>query len=458
MLNLRRYGIDRRHYRWTELFLLVLPALFLLVALLTLLVVQTSGGLVSVTKVSLPPLDAFVPAFGLIAALLGAHIVLNIIAPDADQTILPIAGTLSSIGVIMALRIGPDLGVSTLGNKQLVFVILGLVCCVGTVKLTQDLRWLRNFKYTWAAVGIVLVGVTLAHAHSFRTNAPGRDVLTFGSGGLSFQPSEILKICLVIFFAGYLSENREMLAMATYRIGFIKLPPLKHLGPLIFMLGLALLIFLGVHELGLAILIFGLFLSMLYVASNRPIYIAAALLLFTVGALVAYQHIPYAKARVDIVHTAFQTGTPENPASDVSKNAGFQIVQGLVAFGRGGVFGEGLGLGAPCTVPECNSDYIASSFGEEFGFAGLLALLGLFMLLVYRGMHIAVSNRDTFKQLMAIGLTAVFAIQTVVILAGNLKIMPLTGIPLPFVAYGGSSLIANFIIIGLLIRLSQSKV
>jgi cell division protein FtsW (lipid II flippase) len=398
-----------------------------------------------------------VPAFGLIAALLGAHIALNIIAPDADQTILPIAGTLSSIGVIMALRIGPDLGQPTLGNKQLVFVILGLVCCVGTVKLTQDLAWLRNFKYTWAILGIVLVGITLAHAHSISSNAPGRDVLTFGSGGLSFQPSEILKICLVIFFAGYLSENREMLAMSNYRIGFLKLPPLKHLGPLVAMLGLALVIFLGIHELGLAILIFGLFLSMLYVASNRPLYIVVALLLFGIGALIAYQHIPYAKSRVDIVHTAFQTGNPDQPATDVSKNAGYQIVQGLVAFGRGGVFGEGLGLGAPCIVPECNSDYIASSFGEEFGFAGLLALLGLFMLLVYRGMHIAVNNRDTFKQLMVIGLTAVFALQTVVILAGNLKIMPLTGIPLPFVAYGGSSLLANFIIIGLLIRLSQRK-
>jgi cell division protein FtsW (lipid II flippase) len=370
---------------------------------------------------------------------------------------LPIAGTLSSIGVIMALRIGPDLGQPTLGNKQLVFVILGLVCCVGTVKLTQDLRWLRNYKYTWAVLGIVLVGITLAHAHSISSNAPGRDVLTFGSGGLSFQPSEILKICLVIFFAGYLSENREMLAMSNYRIGFLKLPPLKHLGPLVAMLGLALVIFLGIHELGLAILIFGLFLSMLYVASNRPLYIVVALLLFGIGALIAYQHIPYAKSRVDIVHTAFQTGNPDQPATDVSKNAGYQIVQGLVAFGRGGVFGEGLGLGAPCIVPECNSDYIASSFGEEFGFAGLLALLGLFMLLVYRGMHIAVFNRDTFKQLMVIGLTAVFALQTVVILAGNLKIMPLTGIPLPFVAYGGSSLLANFIIIGLLIRLSQSK-
>lgn len=457
MFDLRRYGIDRRHYRWTELFLLVLPALFLIMALLTLLVVQSSGGLVSTTKVSLPKLDAFVPAFGLIAALLGAHLALNIIAPDADQTILPIAGTLSSIGVIMALRIGPDLGQPTLGNKQLVFVILGLVCCVGTVKLTQDLRWLRNFKYTWAVLGIVLVGITLAHAHSISSNAPGRDVLTFGSGGLSFQPSEILKICLVIFFAGYLSENREMLAMSNYRIGFLKLPPLKHLGPLVAMLGLALVIFLGIHELGLAILIFGLFLSMLYVASNRPVYIVVALLLFGIGALIAYQHIPYAKSRVDIVHTAFQTGNPDQPATDVSKNAGYQIVQGLVAFGRGGVFGEGLGLGAPCIVPECNSDYIASSFGEEFGFAGLLALLGLFMLLVYRGMHIAVNNRDTFKQLMVIGLTAVFALQTVVILAGNLKIMPLTGIPLPFVAYGGSSLLANFIIIGLLIRLSQSK-
>jgi len=194
---------SRHRYRWTELWLLVLPSLFLLLSFFELLVVQNLNTPVSTNK--LPPLDAFTPAFGLIAALFAAHILLVIVAPDSDQTLLPIAGMLTSIGVVMALRLGPDVGQAGLGNKQLVFAIGGLGVCVLTVWATRDLAWIRNYKYTWAAVGLVLVGITLLHAHSFSTNAPSRDVLNIGSGGLSFQPSEILKICLVIFFAGYLS-------------------------------------------------------------------------------------------------------------------------------------------------------------------------------------------------------------------------------------------------------------
>jgi cell division protein FtsW (lipid II flippase) len=453
----------RRTYRWTELWLLLLPALFMLVGLFDLLIVNSTQ---AVTRDRLPPLAAFGPAIGLIAALLGTHIVLNIIAPDADQTLLPIAGTLSAIGVLMSIRLGPYVAQNgaNLGAKQLVWVIIGLGFCLLTVWATRDLRWIRNFKYTWAAVGIALVGVTLARAHSFSTNAPSRDVLTIGPGGISMQPSEILKICLVIFFAGYLSENREMLAQAFYRLGPLKLPPLKHLGPLIAMLGIALVIFVGVRELGLAILIFGLFLSMLYVASNRPMYVVGSLAVFVLGAFLAIHVFTYAQTRVQIVSTAFSTAP-----SQVCRNAdgstvpifnceGFQIVQGLIDFANGGVFGTGLGQGKPWIVPASNTDYVAASFGEEFGFAGVLALIGLFMLLVYRGMHVALRARDSFNQLMAVGLTAVFALQTLVILAGNLKLMPLTGIPLPFVAYGGSSVIANFIIIGLLLRLSQQTI
>src|SRR5579862_3130458 len=240
-----------------------------------------------------------------------------------------------------------------------------------------------------------------------------------------------------------------MLAAGGPHIGPIVLPPAKHLGPLIVMLGLALLIFVGIHELGLAILIFGLFLSMLYAATNRLSYIVSALVAFAGFSFIFYETIGYARDRVDIVAHAFDNIT-------IAQNQGFQIVQGLIAFGTGGLFGVGLGLGNPTFVPASTTDYIAASFAEEFGFAGLLALIGLFMLLVYRGMMIAARSRESFNQLMAIGLTSIFALQTLVILAGNLKLLPLTGVPLPFVAYGGSSLVANFIIIGLLLRLSQS--
>jgi cell division protein FtsW (lipid II flippase) len=439
--------ITRRSYRWTEMYLLLPVAAFILIGLVELLLapVYLKNQSLVVTQNTLPPLLALAPALGLIAALAGVHILLCILAPDADQTLLPIVGTLSSIGVLMAMRLGPDLDRPDLGIKQLGWVIIGLICCVLTVWATRSLRWLRLYKYTWALAGIFLVVVSLLHARSVSFDSPGRDVL--GIGPFALQPSELLKICLVIFFAGYLSENREMLASGGYRIGRITLPPPKQLGPLLVMLGISLVIFVGLHaQLGLALLVFGLFIAMLYVASNRLDYALGGLGLFAVGALISYQLFGYVRDRVAIVSTAFDP--------QVEQHSGFQIVQGLISLGVGGVFGQGLGMGHPGVIPAVNTDYVAAAFGEEFGLVGLFALVGLFVLLVYRGMRIAVLARDPFNQLLACGLTAVFALQTLVILAGNLKIMPLTGIPLPFVAYGGSSVIANFIIIGLLLRLS----
>jgi cell division protein FtsW (lipid II flippase) len=438
--------VTRSRYRWTEMYLLLIPAGFMVLGLVQLLLIRLNPDVV--TQKTLPPLNALAPAIGLIAALAGTHLMLCILAPEADQTLLPLAGTLSSIGVLMAMRLGPDLPYSdpNLGSKQLVWVIVGLAACVGTVYLTRNLRWLRLYKYTWAVAGLALVAITLVHAHSFSVNSPSRDVL--GLGPFNLQPSELLKICLVIFFAGYLSENREMLSSGGYGIGRWTLPPPKQLGPLMVMLGLSLVIIVGLRELGLAMLIFGLFLSMLYVASNRLDYALGSLGLFAVGAFICYQLFSYVRDRVAIVSTAFDP--------NVEPFKGYQVVQGLITFAVGGLFGQGLGLGHPTFVPAVQTDYVAAAFGEEFGLAGLLALIGLFSLLIYRGMRIAVTAQDPFDQLLACGLTAVFALQTLVILAGNLKVMPLTGIPLPFIAYGGSSVIANFIIIGLLIRLSKA--
>jgi cell division protein FtsW (lipid II flippase) len=436
--------ITRRNYRWTELYLLLPVAAFTLLGLVELLLVQSQPQVVN--RQTLPPLAALFPALGLIAALVGVHVLLCALAPDADQTLLPIAGMLSSIGVLMATRLGRDLGRPDLGAKQLGWVTIGLAFCVFTVWGTRSLRWLRLYKYTWAVAGIALVAISLVHARSISFNQPGRDVL--GIGPFALQPSELLKICLVIFFAGYLSENREMLTSGGYRIGRFTLPPPKQLGPLLVMLGISLIIFVGLHaQLGLALLVFGLFISMVYVASNRLDYAVGSLGLFAVGAFFAYHLFGYVRDRVAIVNTAF--------SPNVEPNAGYQIVQGLISLGVGGIFGQGLGLGHPTFIPAVETDYVAAAFGEEFGLAGLFALIGIIVLLIYRGMRIAVIARDPFNQLLACGLTAVFALQTLVILAGNLKIIPLTGIPLPFVAYGGSSVIANFIIIGLLLRISQ---
>src|SRR5512146_692774 len=333
-----------RRYRWTEMGLLLFPATFLVLALLELEL--TLNASTPLTRNTLPAVDPFTPAIALIIALAVTHVLLNLVAPDSDQTLLPIAGTLASIGVIMALRIGssPGFDVPSLGTKQLAWVIVGLGFCVLTVVLTRDLHWVRNFKYTWAVVGLALVGITFVNAiRHFNTNAPSRDVLAIGPGGLSFQPSELVKICLVVFFAGYLSENQDMLSAGSIPIGPVKLPPLKQLGPLLFMLGLALLIAVGIRELGLALLIFGMVLSMTYAATSRKVYVIGGLALFTVGAVIAFSVFSYARVRLNIVSNAFDP--------NVATNSGYQIVQGLVAFGSGGVFGSGLGLGHPTFIP-----------------------------------------------------------------------------------------------------------
>ena len=438
-------------YRWTEARLLLLPAVFMTLGLTTLLVVN--GQRINLAAHQLPPLDAFTPVIGLVIALYGAHIALNFVAPDADQTLLPIAGMLASIGVLMALRLGRDLGQDSLGSKQLVFVIIGLVLCVVTVAVTGNLGFLRRYPYVWAGVGAALVVVTLVHAGGFNPDAPSRDVLSFGGGAFAFQPSELFKICLVIFFASYVAEHMQTLTDGGRKLGPFTLPPVETLLPLFIMLGLALAIVVFARELGLAALILGVFLAMLYAGSSRISYVVFLGAIFVVGAVLVFSVFSYARARASLLTNAFDPaiyyGAP--PLSS------YQIVQGLVAFGSGGVFGQGFGLGHPTFVPASTTDYIAASFAEEFGFAGLLALIALFMLLVYRGMRIAARSRAPFNSLMAVGLTVVLGLQTVIILAGNLKLMPLTGVPLPFVAYGGSALIANFIIIGLLLRLSRTN-
>ena len=495
---------DIRHYRWSELFLLIMPSAFILLGMWQLQAIAshaTAKGATAINLQNLPAVDTFAPQLLLIVALLAMHVVLSWLVPSADSTLLPIAGMLSGMGVLMATRLGPDLfpyPVANLGIKQLVWVLVGIGACIATVWVTRNgTGWLWRYKYIWAAAGLVLVGITLAHARSASFNNPTHDQLNLGIFGLVLQPSELLKICLVIFYAAYLYENRESLVMLKTdqeiadekkrlddkiklkreslknlqgaeqqreqqklealqkkgvsdekRIGPFLIPSPRHAGPLVVMLLISLVLFVVLRELGVALLIFGIFVSMIYLASGRMAYVWYSMSIFTGGALIAYSLFGYVRDRVAVVSTAFQP--------DVAHSTGFQVVQGLVALGSGGIFGEGFGLGHPTFVPAVQTDFVAAAVGEEFGMAGLFAILGIFMLLVYRSFRIAIRARDTFEQLLAGGIGSIFAIQTLVILAGNLKIMPLTGIPLPFITYGGSSVIANFIMIGLLLRLSAT--
>jgi len=269
----------------------------------------------------------------------------------------------------------------------------------------------------------------------------------------------LLKISIVIFFAGYLSENRDILAQGYLRLGFLRLPPLRQLGPLLMMLGIALLLFLVVRDLGLALLIYCLFLCMMYLGSGKLVYVIVSLAIFAAMAFIAYKALSYVQNRFAIVGIDVVNWSEQSDDTYFNVFGAGQIVQGLIALASGGILGAGLGLGHPAGrgyVPEVHTDMVLTALGEELGLAGLFAIIGIYLLITYRGYRIAIEASEPFQQLLAAGLTSVFAIQTLIISAGNLKFMPLTGITLPFLSYGGSSILVNYIIIGILLRISYN--
>ena len=305
--------------------------------------------------------------------------------------------------------------------------------------------WLRTYKYTWAAAGIALL--LLVFVFGSDTNGAR---LSLSVGPLSGQPSELLKVILVVFLAGYLSENRALLAEENTRIGPLRLPPLPYLAPMVAMWAIALGIVVVQRDLGAALLFFAVFLALLYVATGRPSYVIGGLILFVAGAFVLYKLFGHVQARVDVWL---------DPWAD-PQDTGFQVVQALYAFGRGGILGVGLGAGLPTIggrmpVPAVHTDYPLAAIGEELGLIGLLAVLGLYLVVVSRGLRIAASAHDDFRSLLAAGLALVIGVQAFIIAGGNLKLIPLTGITLPFISYGGSSLLANALVIGLLLVLSD---
>jgi cell division protein FtsW (lipid II flippase) len=450
-----------KRYRWQELGLFIIPFMILLLEMIQLLlarslrtgVVQTS----SLTVKNLPTIEGLIPVLGLIAVLLGINLLLSFTFPKADQVLLPLVGLLSGIGVLMATRLGPNLlpfPDPALGSRQLLWVILGLVAFLVTLFGLRNMNWLRRYKYTWALLGIILVGITLAHSLRANLDSPTHDQLNIGP--LNLQPSELLKIFLVIFFAAYLSENIDIVSGGNLRLGPLRLPPFRQLGPIALMLGLALLLFLGIRELGLALLIYGIFLVMIYLGSGKISYVIGSLLIFFVLGFIGYALFSYVRSRFAVVGIDVTTWTAQSEDLYQKTGGGFQIVQGLIALANGGIIGTGIGLGHPTFVPVVQSDMIFTALGEELGLAGLFAIIGIYLLIIYRGYRIAIQARDSFNQLLAAGLTSIFAIQTLIIAAGNMKFLPLTGIPLPFLSYGGSSILANYIIIGILLRISHN--
>jgi cell division protein FtsW (lipid II flippase) len=344
-----------------------------------------------------------------------------------------------------------------IASKQTVFVTLGVGLLLLMVLAPLDrifirlqrmslMDWLKNHRWTWVILGIILVAITFV----FGEGPEGQDQkLWIDLGFFTFQPSELLKLALVIFLASYLDEHREVVARG-WRVGPFTLPPLPYLLPMIAMWGLTMGIIVIQRDLGAALLLFGIFLAMLYVATGNGWYALVGLLAFAAGAYVMYQFIGRVQDRVAIWI---------DPWADAAYS-GYQIVQGEYALSAGGIFGVGLGQGSPAVVPAVHTDFVFTAIAEELGLAGGIAVLLAYVLLMYRGYHVALQLNGKFRgfeQLFAIGLTSILAIQTFIIVGGNLRVIPLTGITLPFISYGGSSVLINFLIIGLLLRISAGR-
>ncbi|MEO6578969.1 MAG: FtsW/RodA/SpoVE family cell cycle protein [Candidatus Limnocylindria bacterium] len=391
-------------------------------------------------------------ALGYVGIFVGAHLVLVASGHRGDQLMLPAVGALGGLGIIMLNRLPQDLaGTSAFGLQlgmaatQLLWFAVGMVAMVAIAIGLRDDGIFRHYKYSWAAIGIGLLAATLVFGYEVNGARLWIDL-----GPVSIQPGELLKIVLVIFIAGYLAETRTLLTSASVRIGFIRIPPLPYFLPMLALFGVVMLIVVRLNDLGTALLFFGIFLTMLFVATGRRSYVLIGLVLFVAGFYVAYGLFGHVQARVDVWLDPFA-----DPLG-----AGFQPVRAIYALGRGGVFGEGLGqglitLGGNLTIPFVHTDFIFTAIAEELGLLGAFALLGFAMVLVFRGLRIAALARDDFGALLAVGLTASLALQTLIIIGGNTKLIPLTGITLPFVSYGGSSVVASFIMIGLLLAISH---
>lgn len=379
------------------------------------------------------------PALTLAVLLFAGWLWLRWRCSRSDQVIFPLAGVLSALSLILVYRLQPDLL-----SRQIIWLILGVALMLVVVSLPNLLSWLKRYKYTWAFVGIGLMVITLVFG--IDPNRSGAR-LWLGHGEFLFQPSEILKVLLVAFLAGYIEDKRELISSGYHRFGPLELPPLPYLGPMLVMWGLSLVLLVGQMDIGPTFLLFALFLSVLYLATSRVQYVWSGLLMFLVAGYGAYHLSSHVSGRIDVWL---------NPWAD-PQGRGFQVIQGLLAFANGGVSGTGLARGYPGLIPAVFTDFPMAAIGEELGLLGALATVALYLLFVHRGFKIAIEARDTFSQILAAGLTASVGIQALIIIAGNLKLIPLTGITLPFVSYGGSSLVTNFIILGLLLRISHES-
>ena len=402
-----------------------------------------AGGFVLVGTVGLhlayPPFTPGHLAFVLLSFSLSfgtAHLVLRRL-PGRDPLLLPAAALLSGWGLLVIGRTAPGFL-----SRQATWLMLSVLAMVAVTEIGKDLRWLQRYRYTWLAAGLVLLAATLILGVNPAGFGPRRWLKV---GGGYFQPSEPLKLLMVVYLASYLADRRRLLVSDGRRIGPLQVPPLAYVGPLMLMFGVTAVLLAAQQDIGAAMLFFFTFLAMLYLATGQWGYVGAGLILFAAAGVVAYNTSPRLALRIDAWIQ------PWPGAADWA----FQIVQSLLAFGAGGILGEGLGLGFPTFIPAVHTDFTFAAIGEAFGLLGVLAVIALYGMILMRGFRAALRAGRPFERFLSAGLTAGLVIQAWVIMAANLKVAPIAGVTLPFVAYGGSSLLCSFIALGLVIRVSH---
>ncbi|XPP27010.1 MAG: FtsW/RodA/SpoVE family cell cycle protein [Leucobacter sp.] len=381
-----------------------------------------------------------------VAALLALHITIRVTAPDADPLILPIAALLNLIGVAQIYRIDLSSGLSgweATSVRQLVWSTVAVVAAIAVVAVIKNHLVLFRYTYLMGLGALILLLLPMLPGIGQEINNAR---VWIRIGEFSFQPGEVAKILLAIFFAGYLVRNRDALSMVGKKVLGIRFPRGRDLGPLIAFWLVAMAVLVFQRDLGTSLLYFGLFLSMLYLATGRAGWIVLGVGLFLVGGILASQTLDYVGRR-------FQNWL--DPFAD-PLGAGYQLVQGLFGMANGGMTGTGLGQGFPGDTPLAQSDYIVPSLGEELGLIGLFVILAAYLILVGRALRIGFAGQDEFGKLLAAGLGFTVALQVFIVVGGVTRVIPLTGLTAPFLAAGGSSLVSNWIIIALLLRLSNS--
>jgi cell division protein FtsW (lipid II flippase) len=378
-----------------------------------------------------------------LALCLCVHLFIRTTLPDADPYLFPLVALLAAFGLVMIYRID-----DTLARQQAGWFVAGIVLFCATILLLRDVRALERYRYVIAGVGIGLLMLPRLPGVGSQVNGA---YLGVHAGPLNFQPTEFAKLCIVIFLASYLVERGQMLVVGARRVLGVTIPPLKHFGPLLVVWGAAMFMLVFIRDLGSSLMFFGAFLALLYVATGRLSFVIAGLVLFVAGSWFFAHTVTHVQERIDIWL---------DPWSDPDKS-GFQIAQSLFAQADGGLFGRGFGQallnlpGGAQIPPAPDTDLIYAVITDEVGLFGAVAVVLTYLLFAERGFRVAVISDDGFLKLLATGLTSVFALQAFVIVGGVTRVIPLTGVTLPFVSYGGSSVVANFVLLALLLMVSQ---